>query len=262
MKKGRPRQSQRESGIVNPTAQPNPKRRALHHLQDSLISPRVSSHDIFNKDPIPTISGLLATRINGRRPDATNRPIPISYNQHSRLSDPQAVQVALNELDDDHETRERKQAKARNKQIERRPPSHHCISSSSDQLRQQKKIKPRGPSKRLSVENSLSADIRVAPPSAATIPSSIVPINQSLLPTPAHAPAPAPTPNVRPMDLVMAPPPSVTPPSSITVTSPIYTTVAPPAALPFPTPNLSKQAKYAERNAKSQERFRKRLLQQ
>ena len=135
MKKGRPRQSQRESGIMNPTAQPNPKRQALHHLQDSLISPRVSGRDIFNKDPIPTISGLLATRINGRRPNATNHPIPISYNQHSRLSDPQAVQVALNELDDDRETREGKQAKARNKQIERRPPSHHHISSSSDQPR-------------------------------------------------------------------------------------------------------------------------------
>ena len=196
----------------------------------------MSSRDIFNKDPISTISGLLAPHINGRRPDATNRPITISYNQHSRLSDPQAVQVALDELDDDRETREGKQAKARNKQIEKRPPSHHRISSSSDQPRPRKILEPRGPSQRLSVANTLSAN-KVAPPSPAIVAAPIVPISQALFST-AAAPA-------------TATPATATPATAAPVTSPAYAPTPPTAA------KVSRQVKAAENHAKNQKKFQK-----
>ena len=82
-----------------------------------------------------------------------------------------AVQVTLNKSDGDHETCQGKQAEARKKQMEKRPPSDHRISSSSDQPPPRKIQKPRGPSQRLSVANTLSASQPSATAALVTSPA-------------------------------------------------------------------------------------------
>ena len=177
----KPRPSVRESQVMNgsqPTIQTQQKRHAAGQPPEQcLFSPRVNSvSNIFREHPISTISALLAQQISGIPSVVANRPIPASFNNFSHLSDDRAVQVALNKSDGDHETCQEKQAEARKKQMEKRPPSDHRISSSSDQTRPRKILKPRGPSQRLSVANTLSAS-KVAPPSPAIVAAPIVPIS-------------------------------------------------------------------------------------